>query len=161
MAWIPIDGYEELYSVNEHGEVLSHFNHSNRILKPRPHKAGYYYVILYKPNTKPKCLFIHRLVAKAFIENPNGYAVVNHKDMNKHNNCAENLEWCTTAYNNRHAHGSRVGQYDKFGNKLAEYSSIIVASEMTGILKSNISHCCSNPKQRTAGGYVWKYERND
>lgn len=161
MAWIPIDGYEELYFVNEHGEVLSHFNHSQRILKPRIKREGYVYVVLYKPDAKPKCHLVHRLVAKAFIKNPNNYAVVNHKDKNRQNNNVENLEWCTTAYNNRHAHGVRVGQYDKFGNKLAEYSSIVVASEMTGILKSNIGHCCNNPNQRTAGGYVWKYERND
>lgn len=64
--------------------------------------TGYKFVQLYK-NKKMFNRVIHRLVAEAFIDNPNKYLVVNHKDGNKHNNTIENLEWCTNAYNHKHA----------------------------------------------------------
>ena len=150
--WKPIDGYEEMYAVSDEGEVISF-----RKLKPRENNCGYLAVVLCKEGQKPKQHFIHRLVAKAFIPNPLNFPQVNHKDKDKHNNCVENLEWCTSKENNLHAHGKKVSQYDLFGNKLAEYSSLVVASTITGIDGGAISHnCCGDCK--TAGGFVWKYE---
>lgn len=149
--WKSIAGYEEMYAVSDEGEVLSFHK-----LKPRPHKGGYLTVTLCKENQEPKVYYIHRLVAGAYLENPDDLPQVNHKDKNRRNNCVENLEWCTAKDNNRHAHGVRVAQYDVFGNKLAEYASLIAAEEITCISQSAISHACRG-FSRKAGGYIWKY----
>lgn len=90
-----IPGYEGLYQVSNLGNVKSlHYNKSNRqvILKPRLNKKGYCRVGLH---LKGECkdFFIHRLVAEAFLDNPNNLSDVNHKDECKTNNCVNNLEW--------------------------------------------------------------------
>lgn len=150
--WKPIDGYEEMYAVSDEGEVISFHK-----LKPRENNGGYLCVILCKEGKKPKQFFIHRLVANAFLPNPNDLPQVNHKDKDRHNNRVSNLEWCTAKENNLHAHGKKVSQYDLLGNKLAEYASVSVASAITGIGSTGIAHnCCGDC--RTAGGFIWKYE---
>lgn len=146
-----INGYEEMYAVSDEGEVYSF-----KKLKPRENNCGYLCVVLCKKGKKPKQKFIHRLVAEAFLENDDFSLQVNHKDKNKKNNNVKNLEWCTAQYNNHHAHAKRVEQYDLYGNKLAEYASVIVASNITGVSVSCISHCCRGDT-KTAGGFVWKY----
>lgn len=100
-----IPGYEGLYKVTEDGDVISVMFRNNhvqkereRVLKPFDNGRGYLTVILRKGGTR-KPYYVHRLVAGAFVENPNNYNVVNHKDGNTHNNSAENLEWCTQQYN--------------------------------------------------------------
>lgn len=94
--WRPISGYEGLYYISNLGRVKSEITH--KILKPRNSTHDYDRVRLYK-NHKPKEFFVHKLVAQAFIPNPNNYPQVNHKDENKVNNCVDNLEWCTHKYN--------------------------------------------------------------
>ena len=153
--WRPVEGYEELYAVSDEGEVISYHK-----LKPRENNAGYLAVVLCKANHKPKQHFIHRLVASAFLPNDDNLLQVNHKDKDRHNNNVENLEWCTPKDNNLHAHGRRVSQYYLFGNKLAEYSSLYVASAITGIATSAISHCCRGDS-KTSGGFVWKYTEEE
>lgn len=92
----PITGYEGLYSITNQGRVWSHS--SNRFLSPYRRGRGYLGVKLYKKG-KSKQFKVHRLVAEAFLENPDGLPQVNHKDENKHNNCVDNLEWCDAKYN--------------------------------------------------------------
>ena len=92
----PICGYEGLYSVSDNGEVFSHI--SSKWLKPSLMNNGYKTVELFS-NGKSKRVLVHRLVAKAFLDNPNGLPFVNHKDENRGNNSVENLEWCTATYN--------------------------------------------------------------
>lgn len=92
----PVRGYENFYSVSDKGEVFSHI--SNKWLKPNLMNNGYKSVELFH-NGKSKRILIHRLVAEAFINNPQGFPHVNHKDEDKGNNCVENLEWCTAKYN--------------------------------------------------------------
>lgn len=70
-----------------------------KILSQRKNRGGYLYVNLYK-NKKMKNCKVHRLVCQAFVENPNNFKCVNHKDECKTNNCVDNLEWCTYQYNN-------------------------------------------------------------
>ena len=99
--WRDIKGYEGLYQVSNLGRVRS----ERKILKGTPDKDGYLRVALCKNGTR-KYFGIHRLVAIAFIYNTNNYPCVNHRDENKTNNRAKNLEWCTIAYNN--CYGDRL-----------------------------------------------------
>lgn len=110
--WKDIEGYEGLYQVSNLGRVrsldrviqqikfggeLSPQIYRGRVINPTIN-GGYYRCSLSKDNIKESKL-IHRLVAEAFIPNPNNYPCVNHKDENKLNNVVENLEWCTVQYN--------------------------------------------------------------
>ena len=102
--WKDIPGYERLYQVSNLGNVRSlNYNRTGEIklLKQIPDKGGYKTIQLCK-NGKPKHCKIHRLVAMAFIPNPNNLPAVNHKDENPSNNNVNNLEWCTIAYNNNY-----------------------------------------------------------
>lgn len=108
----PVVGYEGLYEINSEGEIFSVDKWVSRrgrggvehtfFRKGRKltHKIRDLYpaIVLYK-NKRKKNFNIHRLVAEAFIPNPEGYTEVNHKDENKHNPRASNLEWCTKSYN--------------------------------------------------------------
>ena len=109
--WKPIQNYENLYAVSNHGRIKSlsrmiKSNHDNcrfqheKILNQLISDNGYCRVILYK-NSIPTTMLVHRLVAKHFVNNPNPkiFLEVNHKDENKSNNYASNLEWCTHDYN--------------------------------------------------------------
>ena len=118
--------------------------------------CGYLCVVLCKDGEKPKQKFIHRLVAEAFLPTNDYTLQVNHKDSNRKNNKIDNLEWCSAQYKNMLAHAKRVEQYDLYGNKLAEYASIVVASNITGVSASSISHCCRKDT-KTSGGFIWKY----
>lgn len=102
----PIPGYNNSYYINRKGEILSvGLNKNNRrvskYLTPQIGPCGYYIVGLMKDN-KVSYPRLHRLVALTFIPNPNNYPQVNHKDENKANNAADNLEWCTCKYNNNY-----------------------------------------------------------
>ena len=104
IEWKDILGYEGKYQVSTKGEVYSEI--SGKILKQfyrgsRPDNK--YLVINLCENNKQKTVSVHRLVAQAFIPNPNNLPCVNHIDGNKDNNCVENLEWCTYSENNYHA----------------------------------------------------------
>lgn len=99
--WKDIKGYEGLYQVSNLGRVRS-LNYRRTgvtiILPPKKINTGYYRITLCK-NGKKKRFFLHRLVAIAFVPNPNNYPIVNHKDRNPLNCAADNLEWCTVSYN--------------------------------------------------------------
>lgn len=164
--WRDVKDYEGKYEVSNLGRVRSlNYLHTGkeRLLKKQLYKNGYEYVCLYKNGEEKKCK-IHRLVAMAFIPNPDGLPCVNHKDENPSNNVTSNLEWCTAAYNN--AYGTRtertfkrVYQYMKDGSFVRSYCSTQEASRVTGVKQSNISACCLNrPHFKTAGGYIWSFE---
>lgn len=170
-TWKPVVGYEELYEVSDQGRVRSLKFGKEKILKPWKDRGGYLKVSLCKDGHK-KYLFVHRLVADAFIQNPNNLKTVNHKDEVKTNNVASNLEWMSQKDNDNYGtRNKRVGEantnnpkiskqvqmFDKStGELLATFPSISEAGRVTGIANGNISNCC-NGKQKSAGGYVWKY----
>ena len=96
--WTAIEeeGFENLYEVSNLGRVRK--IKSGKIMKLYNNGKGYMKVDFMKDGKRVK-FYVHRLVAKAFLDNPNGYSIVNHKDENPLNNCADNLEWCTLEYN--------------------------------------------------------------
>lgn len=106
MEWKVIKGFDD-YKVNNLGQVFS--IKRNKTLKPYE-KKGYYGVWLYKDN-KRYFRLVHRLVASAFIPNPNNLPQINHKDENSKNNNVENLEWCTAKYNSNYGnHNEKIRQ---------------------------------------------------
>ena len=107
--WRPIVGYEGLYEVSNTGRVRSldryvkcdyekYRLHKGKVLSPGKDKDGYLSVVL-SCNGKHKKIAVHRLVAQAFIPNPDDLPIINHKDEDKTNNRVDNLEWCTVKYN--------------------------------------------------------------
>lgn len=112
-VWKDIKGYEGLYQVSNLGNIKSlrkwngargkHiYEPCERILTPTDNGYGYLIIGL-KKNLARKNHYVHRLVAEAFIENPNNYPQINHKDFNRKNNNVDNLEWCTQKQNNQHS----------------------------------------------------------
>lgn len=100
--WEHIEGYEEKYRISDKGEVQHWENNEKewKTKKPRMHKNGYYYVRISESGAKiPK--YVHRLVAEAFIDNPENKETVNHKNGVKICNCVDNLEWMTQGENNQ------------------------------------------------------------
>lgn len=98
--WKDIEGFEGLYRISNTGEVYS--VRRNIILKPKTDRYGYYTVNLW--NGKNNHTTVHRLVASAFLDKPEGCNVVNHLDCNKKNNDVTNLEWTTVQRNTKHAY---------------------------------------------------------
>lgn len=102
-VWKDVVGYEELYQISNLGRIKS-FKESldGKVLKQTKDKDGYFKIGIRDKFFKRKYFRVHRLVAEAFIPNPNNYDYVNHKDNNPANNIVSNLEWCTLAYNNKY-----------------------------------------------------------
>ena len=166
--WKAISGYEGLYEVSDMGRVKSlNYNHTGKekILKPKKSHCGYLNVNICKDG-HAKSVRIHRLVATAFISNPNNLETINHKDEDKTNNTVDNLEWMSQKDNNNYGtHNKRVSEslskqvqmFDKYtGELLATFPSLMEAERVTGIDDGNISKCCLG-KIKSAGGYIWKY----
>lgn len=140
-------------------------------LKMQENHKGYYMVSLSNDNIQ-KTVAVHRLVALAFLENPNNYNQVNHIDGNKHNNNVENLEWCNNSMNQIHAykyglrkHTDKSGrekvnviQYSEDGSKIiSKYDSIAEASRKTGISQTAIRKAVMKiTKKFTTCGFHWE-----
>ena len=159
-TFVKIEGFEK-YEVSNLGKVRN--IKSGRVLKTSLNNNGYLRLFLCK-NNKRKHLYLHRIIATAFIDNPDEKPCVNHIDENKLNNDLSNLEWCTVRENL--IHGTRtkraaeklsqkVIQLDLNGNVLNEFESMVQAGQETGVSRSNISSCC-NGKLKSAGGYKWR-----
>lgn len=176
-VWKDIEEYESLYQVSNQGRVRSLdrtvINNGSirliegKLLKPINNGFGYLYINLCK-DSKIKRTAIHRLVAKTFLPNPDNLAQVNHKNEIKSDNRVENLEWCNSKYNanygNRNAkcteskrnkYGKIVKQYDINGN-LINIMYMGDAIKIKKIYYANLIKCCKG-KQKTAGGYIWRY----
>ena len=191
--WKDIAGYEGLYQVSNLGRVKSlprehkcyadrQYVTKERILIAHPNSKGYLRVQL-KKDGKVEQLFLHRLVAEAFIPNPSNKGEVNHIDNVPTNNNAENLEWTTHKENMEWS--SKCGRYDhlkdqrsEYGkmniskarkcverkiclidennNVLKEYNTLTDACKDYGLDCGGVCRCCQG-KQKTCGGYRWRY----
>lgn len=180
--WKEIEGWEGIYEVSNYGRVrrisYDNPNYKHKVelpyyIKHRYDKDGYVRYTLCR-GKELKQAFAHRLVAKAFVSNPNNYPIINHKDCNVKNNYYENLEWCTITYNNRyikkmgrtnycygkrHPNSKVVLQYDKDGNFLREFESTGEVQRVLGFRATWIRACCNpNSKVKSVKGFVFKYK---
>lgn len=177
-VWKPIPNYEGFYEVSNTGKVRSVYRY-RRVLKPMISNTGYERVDLFK-NKHRKQFSVHRLVAMAFIDNPNAKPFVNHKDENKLNNSADNLEWVShvencrygTAIKRRTQHldyskrrinnagqikacSKPIAQYTKDGIFIRNWKSASECARENGWQISNIRRSCVR-KGATAYGYIFK-----
>lgn len=187
--WKDIEGYEGLYQISNLGRVKSLFRTyttksknqftefimthkvNEKIIKQSVNKMGYYQVCLYNKEKK-KNMLVHRLIAEAFIPNPENKPTVNHIDGNTKNNSLNNLEWATMQEQINHSvnvlnhkrvitkkcrdkqiqlHERQVKRSDGI-----IYKSIKTASNGNETLRKQINDCCKG-RRKTAGGYQWEY----
>lgn len=180
--WKDISWYEWKYQVSNLWNiknVITNFTISKRIWN------RWYYVAFLFLNWKPKTLSIHRLIAKAFIPNPENKPHINHKNWIRSDNSLDNLEWVTPSENHIHKfkvlwykipnyqiealrkscyeiwkrsrRNKKVNQYDLNWNFIKEWDSLTLINHTLWISIWNISTCCAeNWKNKTAGGFVWR-----
>lgn len=168
--WKNIEGTNGRYQISNLGRVKS-FTRNSEGLILKPHISRMYeYVGICKKGSPPRTEPIHRLVAKAFVPNPNNFKEVNHIDENKLNNRADNLEWCTRQYNMSYktarlrqgiSNGKPVEQ-TAINNDvvIAIYPSAKLAGEINNIDESSILKCCHG-KRTYAGGYGWRFSNQN
>lgn len=176
-TWRDIPEFEGLYQVSNIGNVRSvdrclpdkngrYVSHKGKILAPQQND-GYVYVMLSKDGKQYSCK-VHRLVAMAFIPNRENLPYINHKDENKSNNCVDNLEWCSKAYNDRYGatpertrlmnrlkNGKPVAMFDKHGNFIRIYECVNDAKK-DGFQNGPIISCCKKECNH-AYGFVFRY----
>lgn len=193
-VWKPVIGWEGFYEVSNLGRAKSlartkrngkgRVYMPERILKPFPNTQGYLCIDLRREGESHKKT-LHRLIASAFIPNPDNKPCIDHIDTNRQNNTVDNLRWCTVL-ENRHnpisevkyskggmmgknhpekrkrkiresqPHSRAVLQFTKEGELIAEYQSVNAAARAVGASQSNMTHACAGRK--SCSGYLWRYK---
>ena len=186
-VWKDIEGYEGIYQVSSHGRVRSldrtitkphprngapsAYFHRGRIIKQHEQKGGYLFVSL-KDRPRKQIVNTHRLVAKAFVPGYFEGADVNHKDCNRKNNRADNLEWVTRRENLKYAYGDRASAIEQIhrsqrkpviqmtmdGEFIKEWPSIYAAVVALHLDSKSIGGCCKGRYgTKSCGGFKWKF----
>lgn len=188
--WRDIDGYAGYYQVSNKGRIRSldrtiFFSdgrvrkYAGQILKRNSKTSSGYKQCILKVNGVSKYAYIHRLVAQAFIDNPENKKEVNHINGDKNDNSVENLEWVTASENDYHAvrtglrkpsekqravaryygklNGKPVRQFSRTGELINRYASAFEADDAMGFRRGSVSEACCG-KCKTRGGFVWRYE---
>ena len=177
--WKDIEGYEGFYEISNKGRVKSlgrnkinngspqYLPERMKKLSNKIKKTTIYKIVRLHKNSKVTNYFVHRLVAFAFIPNPNNYSIINHKDECGYNNISDNLEWCTAKYNTNYGSGisrriAAIRENDNFNNQKIlcistnkEFNSLTEAAKEYGIDMTGISRCCKGVTN-TCGGYKWE-----
>ena len=198
--WVDIEGYEGYYQVSNMGRVRSvertvwdnrgyYKTVHEKILRTRKNGYGYVLITLNQAG-KSKTYTVHRLVASAFLDNSDNLPEVNHKDEDKQNNCADNLEYCSRSYNNTYnGRAKKAGKkaseklkgrkqseecikkraeklskpiigIDRVTGLIVEFQSAHEVERQLGIAQQSICACCKG-KQKTAGNFYWMYSNNN
>ncbi len=174
--WEDISGYEGIYKISNLGNIKSleridarGYRRKEKYRRTVKNSDGYLIVGLRKCNVERK-FSVHRLVAEHFIENPYNYLEVNHKDENKENNCAQNLEWCNHKYNmhytqERHPNfmicsnpkkrDRKINQYSLDGILIKQWNSVMEIKRKTGLNPDSIWSCCK--RGHRSQGYIWDF----
>lgn len=171
--WKCIEGYKD-YEVSNLGNIRSYRNNKGKtsavphLLSPKTDHNGYYFVNLYS-GRKMKSFKIHRLVASAFIPNPENYPQINHIDEVKTNNCVGNLEWCSAKQNVNHGTThlrscmtrrrcctKEVYQFSLEGDLIQTFYSCSEAARQTGLKIACIAKA-ANHLSHFAGNWLWSY----
>ena len=177
--WKDVIGYEGYYQVSSVGNVkrIKSPNRPVEKLRKIQYKKNGYAVVMLSVKQKYKLAHVHRLVAMSFIENTENKPQINHKDLNKKNNNVENLEWVTLRENVNHVNALKkwknnakkgidnkrsisVWQFRLDGTKLKEWVNISDAAKHLNISSGEITIVCQK-KRKSAGGFQWKYAKDD
>jgi len=181
-TWKDVIGYEGIYMASSIGRIKKNsrigcFGNLIQEHFRRPVINGRYTFINLNKHGVKKQYLLHRIIAMSFIPNPINKPEVNHIDGNKLNNNIENLEWCTSSENQKHAYktglqiGTWIGKTGKMhpvskgvvklsfdGVEIDRYDSVRDAANSINIDESYISRCCKN-KNKTARGFYWGYSQ--
>ena len=185
--WRPIPGYETLYEASSHGNIRSlghtvyteYFRNGQykpgKILHPTKNKVSGYMSVMLAKDGKHIRNYVHRLVASAFLPNPNNLPQVNHKDQNRQNNTLSNLEWCSISYNCTYAdaiekhqesflrtgYAKMIYQYTPDGKLVGIYKNGEDAARKTGLSGRNIRKATTGTdflgykNNNMYRGYIW------
>ncbi len=180
--WKPVKGFDGVYKISNKGRLKSFKQNKNGYILSVKNKKDNYLSYILKYKNKVRSTRIHRLVAEAFIPNPENKPQINHIDSNKHNNCVKNLEWVTPKENVRHAiknnpdiirgivnynkyeRPNTVQQYSLNGKLLNEYINAKEAERQTGVCGRNILQVANQKEykpgktRKQAGGFIWKFK---
>lgn len=164
--WKEVYAFDILFEVSNLGRIRTKYHGKQgykkeyRYIEPLDNGKGYLRINI-KRNGNQKTVYIHRLVAEAFVPNPDGFVEINHKDENKKNNSADNLEWCTHLYNCHYgtrnertgrAHAKKIVCVEL--NKI--YDSLREAAKDMDVGKTAISNCLKG-RSKSCAGYSWRY----
>lgn len=170
--WKEVEGYEGLYAVSNIGRVKSLCFRNKQITFKRDHVLAQHFawngriLIDLSKDGVHKCVTLHRLVAQAFIPNPDNLPQINHKDGNPKNCCVDNLEWCTASHNMKHAYHNGLNEKTRLMNERNKrpvmrsdgkyYDCAYAAAKDNGVSVSAIRDALKG-RTNTSAGYSWRY----